>query len=97
MQELRRRKQKINKPKEKVPIETQEDTQPVNAVNEALVTTNGTLWTVPYILFSLAVACFLGYRYASFVKLMHENDMWFSEITVSYYINILILILWTAC
>ena len=43
----------------------------------------GSLWTIVYISFGLGVAGVLGYRYAAFVKLMHENDMWFSQISVS--------------
>jgi len=37
-------------------------------------------------LFGVAVACYIGYRYSSFLKLLHENDMWFSEISVSIFV-----------
>jgi len=83
MQELRKRKQKRNKQKKKELIDTRESIECVNVVNEAAVKVNGTFWTFFYILFGLAVAGFLGYKYAAFIKLMHENDMWFSEISVS--------------
>jgi len=43
------------------------------------------LWKMCHFLFGMAVACFIGYRYSSFVKLLHENDMWFSEISVSLF------------
>ncbi|XP_065906765.1 protein C-mannosyl-transferase DPY19L3-like [Dysidea avara] len=39
------------------------------------------LWRMCQFLFGIAVACYIGYRYSSFVKLLHENDMWFSEIS----------------
>ena len=81
MQEVRRRRQKHDKPKNKKPVDAQKNI--ADAVTGATVKPYRLLWTVPYILFGLAVAAFLGYRYASFVKLLHENDMWFSEISVS--------------
>ena len=81
MQEVRRRRQKHGKPKNKEPFDAQKSK--ADAVTEASVKPYGLLWTIPYISFGLAVATFLGYRYASFVKLLHENDMWFSEISVS--------------
>ena len=91
MQEVRRRKQKDNKPKKNVSAYAQKNTADdrVDVVTEAAVKTeiavqnNGWLWTILYISFGLAMAGVLGYRYAAFVKLMHENDMWFSEISVS--------------
>ena len=56
----------------------------VDVINEAAaVKNNGSLWIILYISFGLGVAGVLGYRYAAFVKLMHENDMWFSQISVS--------------
>ena len=42
------------------------------------------LWRMCQFLFGVAVACYIGYRYSSFLKLLHENDMWFSEISVSF-------------
>ena len=62
----------------------------VDVITEAAVkntenidSSRGSLWTIVYISFGLGVAGVLGYRYAAFVKLMHENDMWFSQISVS--------------
>ena len=61
----------------------------VDVITEAVKNTEnidssrGLLRTIVYISFGLGVAGVLGYRYAAFVKLMHENDMWFSQISVS--------------
>jgi len=40
--------------------------------------------SVAYVLFGLAVAVCLGYVYATHSKLLHENELWFSHISVSY-------------
>ena len=83
MQEVRRRKRKDDKQRKKAPVDAQKKTDDrVDVVAEAPVKTNGSL-TILYIIFGLGVAGYLGYRYATFVKLLHENDMWFSQITVS--------------
>lgn len=81
MQEVRRRKRKDDKPIKKAPVDAQIDR--ADNGTEAAVKSNSEFWTILYILFGLAVAGYLGYRYAAFIKLMHENDMWFSEISVS--------------
>ena len=83
MQELRKRKQNGNKSKEKEPIDAQKRIECDNVVTEAAVKIDGSFWTIFYISFGLVVAGLLGYGYAAFIKLMHENDMWFSEISVS--------------
>ena len=85
MQEIRKRKQRGNKPKETVPIDAKRDgsSADVHVETETAVKTNGGFLIIVYILFGLAVASVLGYKYATFIKLMHENDMWFSEISVS--------------
>ena len=66
---------------------TQKNEDRVDVMTEAAVknidSSGGSLWTILYISFGLGVAGVLGYRYAAFVKLMHENDMWFSQISVS--------------
>ncbi len=36
-----------------------------------------------HLLLGLALACYLGYTYASHAKQLHENELWFSHITVS--------------
>ena len=81
MQEVRRRRQKHDKPKNKEPVDAQKSI--ADTVTEANGKPYGSLWTIPYISFGLAVAALLGYTFASFVKLLHENDMWFSEISVN--------------
>lgn len=83
MQDLRRRKQKENKLKETAVKDAKKEIDRADIVAEVAVKADGTLWKIMYILFGLAVAGFLGYRYATFIKLLHENDMWFSEISVS--------------
>ena len=50
------------------------------------------LWRMCQFLFGIAVACYIGYRYSSFVKLLHENDMWFSEISVSAFVSLSVLV-----
>lgn len=37
-----------------------------------------------HIVIGFALACYLGYVQASHVKQLHENELWFSHITVSY-------------
>ena len=82
MQEVRRRKKEVEKPIKKPPVDTKEDIDNAD-VKETAAKTNGTFWTILYILFGLSVAGLLGYGYADFIRLLHENDMWFSEISVS--------------
>lgn len=82
MQEVRRRKKEVERPIKKAPIDTKKDIDDAD-VKETAAKANGTFWTVLYVLFGLAVAGLLGYGYADFIKLLHENDMWFSEISVS--------------
>ena len=37
-----------------------------------------------YLLFGLGLACYLGLMYARHAKVLHENELWFSHITVSW-------------
>ena len=83
MQEVRRRKKKVEKPTEKTPAEIKKEIHHANDLRETDAKADGTLWKILYILFGLTVVGLLGYRYAVFIKLLHENDMWFSEISVS--------------
>ena len=80
MQEVRRRKKEAERPIKKTEIDVKKDIDNTDVKETAA---NGTFWTIPYVLFGLAVAGLLGYGYADFIKLLHENDMWFSEISVS--------------
>ena len=41
-------------------------------------------WDAAYTTFGVAVACYLGYFYATHAKQLHENELWFSHISVSY-------------
>ena len=89
IKEVRRRKIKNEiKLKKNRSVYTQKNEDDcVDVINEAAaVKNNGSLWIILYISFGLGVAGVLGYRYAAFVKLMHENDMWFSQISVSLHI-----------
>ena len=83
MQEVRRRKKKVEKPTEKTPVDVKKEIHHANDLRETAAITDGTFWKILYVLFGLTVAGLLGYRYAVFIKLLHENDMWFSEISVS--------------
>ena len=83
MQEVRRRKKKVEKPTEKTPADVQKEIHHANDLRETAAITDGTFWKILYVLFGLTVAGLVGYRYAVFIKLLHENDMWFSEISVS--------------
>ena len=82
MQEVRRRKKEAERPIKKTAIDTKRDIDNSD-VKETAAKANSTFWTIIYVLFGLAVAGLLGYGYADFIKLLHENDMWFSEISVS--------------
>lgn len=39
-------------------------------------------WLIPYVslLVGIGIACYIGYSYSVYIKLLHENDMWFSNI-----------------
>lgn len=37
------------------------------------------------VVFGLVIAIAVGYKYALYIKELHENDMWFSNIGVSLY------------
>ena len=83
MQEVRRRKKKVEKPTEKTPANVKKEIHHANDLRETAAITDGTFWKILYVLLGLTVAGLLGYRYAVFIKPLHENDMWFSEISVS--------------
>ena len=40
-------------------------------------------WDAAYAAFGLTLACYLGYLYATHAKQLHENELWFSHISVS--------------
>ena len=42
--------------------------------------------------FLFGITCCVGYRYSYFVKLLHENDMWLSEISVSAFVSLSVLV-----
>lgn len=44
---------------------------------------NYNLLAVFEVVFGLLIAVIVGYRYALYIKELHENDMWFSNIGVS--------------
>lgn len=41
-------------------------------------------YAVTYLLFGLVVAICMGYVYSVHSKLLHENELWFSQISVSF-------------
>ena len=41
-------------------------------------------YAVTYLLFGLVVAIIMGYVYSVHSKLLHENELWFSQISVSF-------------
>ena len=40
-------------------------------------------WDAAYAAFGLTLVCYLGYLYATHAKQLHENELWFSHISVS--------------
>ncbi len=48
-----------------------------------------------HLVFGLALAAYLGYAYASYGKQLHENELWFSHITVSFMEDISLLHYWS--
>ena len=81
MSEIRRRKQK-GKP-EVTKLKTNDTT--VNGVR--LQNDNSEkstcVWFYFNIFFGTCFALYIGYRYAGYMKQLHENDMWFSNIQAS--------------
>ena len=77
-----RSKEEVDRPIKKAPIDTTKDIDDAD-VKETAAKTNCTFWTILYVLFGLTVAGLLGYGYMNFTKLLHENDIWFSEISIS--------------
>ena len=47
------------------------------------------IWQYFNILLGVSASFYIGYRYALYMKELHENDMWFSNIGVSLYKEII--------
>ena len=84
MSELRRRKKsaKADKvdPKEKDKVA---EVDPVEQSNEKK---GHAIWLHFNIVLGTCIALFVGIRYAGYMKQLHENDLWFSNIEVGFLI-----------
>lgn len=74
-------KVRTTKPRSKAASKQQESKEETNVAES-----NGIIYPAIICLFGFSIAVVLGYQYSIYAKLLHENDMWFSNIKVLFYI-----------
>ena len=83
MSEIRRRKQKTKKDEGR--NSTKDDkSNGIDSLVQNTENSSTTVWFYFNIIIGACVAVYIGYRYAGYMKQLHENDMWFSNIQAGF-------------
>ena len=83
MSEIRRRKQRGKNTEAKFKTKDDDVNDNVRLQPETSEKCNP-LWFYFNVLLGTSFALYIGYRYAGYMKQLHENDMWFSNIQASF-------------
>ena len=83
MSEIRRRKQRGKTTEAKFKTKDADVNDGVRLEPETSKKCNP-LWFYFNVLLGACCALYIGYRYAGYMKQLHENDMWFSNIQASF-------------
>ena len=84
MSEIRRRKQRGKADEAK--LKTQDAKTTSNGVRLQGESSEkfSSFWCYFNVFLGTCLALYIGYRYAGYMKQLHENDMWFSNIQASF-------------
>ena len=83
MSEIRRRKQRKKIDEAKIKATDGNDSNGVRLQGEGSEK-YGSVWCYFNILLGTCLALYIAYRYAGYMKQLHEHDMWFSNIQASF-------------
>ena len=83
MSELRRRKK--NAKVDNVNPTEKDEVAEVDSAELSNEKKGHAIWLYFNIVLGIFIAVFVGIRYAGYMKQLHENDMWFSNIKVGFF------------
>ena len=84
MSEIRRRKQRVKTDEAKFKTKDAKDNNVGARLQVETSEKCNTVWLYFNVLLGTCFALYIGYRYAGYMKQLHENDMWFSNIQASF-------------